>query len=106
MLNLENQLFKAIAAADVTDVGELLSNGANANAVNSKNERITPLMVAAKINNVEIIKLLLDHGADSDAEDFLGSDAYAYAEKYNSKAALLTLMSYVGKSDKASGNAS
>ena len=62
-------------------------------------------MVAGKINNVEIIKLLLDYGADRDAEDFLGRDAYAYAEKYNSKAATLTLMFYVGKFDKTSSNA-
>lgn len=105
MRKTEKQLFRAIASSDVAVVGELLSNGANANAINSKNESITPLMLAAKVNNVPAIKLLLDHGADSDTEDVLGRDAYEYAEKYNSKAALLTLMFYVGKSDKTSSNA-
>lgn len=104
MRKLEKQLFRAIAAADIANVKDLLGSGVNPNVFNNKTERITPLMAGASVNSTETIKLLLDHGADREAEDFLGREAYEYAEKYNAKAAMLTLMFYVSESDKTSSN--
>jgi ankyrin repeat protein len=59
----DEQLFKALAQGDINEVHILLTNGANANAVNSKGQ--TPLILA--VNNVDCLELLLNYGADVDA---------------------------------------
>ena len=95
MRKIERQLFESIVNHDIAVIKETLDKGANPNVFKSKIERITPLMVAARVNNVAVIKLLIDYGANRDLEDFIGRDAYEYAETFNSKAAMVALMSYI-----------
>jgi ankyrin repeat protein len=55
----------------------LLSNSANPN-VQSKTGK-TPLMLAALAGDLETVKLLVESGADVNAEDYFGSNALNYA---------------------------
>jgi ankyrin repeat protein len=52
----------------------------------------TPLHKAAEANRVEIIKLLLDSGADINALDMFGDSALAIAERYGALDAVELLM--------------
>lgn len=97
MRKLEKKLFDLVVSCDIPGIKETLQKGANPNIVNNKTEKITPLMIAASLNNVAAIRLLLCYGANRDLEDFLGRDAYNFAEKYTSKAALIALITYTGK---------
>ena len=51
------------------------------NAVGHRNR--TPLHAAAQRGNLEIVKLLVDYGADLTAKTFFGSTAEALAEKFH-----------------------
>lgn len=59
----EGQLIHAIANAQIDKVEQLLAAGANPDAVVHGN---TPLMLAAKLGNLELVKMLLDKGASVD----------------------------------------
>jgi len=59
----EGQLINAIANSHLDITQNLLAAGANPNAVVNGN---TPLMLAAKIGDVEVVKLLLAQGASVD----------------------------------------
>ena len=59
----EGQLINAIANSNLDLAHQQLSAGANPNAVVNGN---TPLMLAAKIGNVDVVKLLLSEGASVD----------------------------------------
>lgn len=72
----------AIAKGDFATVKKLIEYGAS---VHEKSNGLTPLMIAARYNNVEIIKLLLEKGADVKAKDEKGITALKYAEASNSK---------------------
>ena len=48
--------------------------------VNEKSKGMTPLMIAARYNKIEIIKFLLSNGAQLDAKDEKGFTALKYAE--------------------------
>ncbi len=54
-------LYQAIANNKPSFVRELLDNGA---LVRGYESRLTPLMLAAKVGNEQIVQLLLDAGAD------------------------------------------
>ena len=41
----------------------------------------TPLTEAAKMNHLDMVRLLLDHGADIDAEDVTGRTAFDWAHE-------------------------
>ena len=59
----------------------------------------TPLHVAAASNHVEMIKWLLDHDADIEAETFQEQQTpFHYAARYNSVEALELLFDKGGKS--------
>jgi len=64
-------------------VGRILSGGDHPTS--------TPLMSAASNNQVEAVRILLDHGADVNAETWFGSTALKIAQKTGHKelAALL-----------------
>lgn len=74
----------AISKGDVEAARKFLEYGAN---VNEKSNGMSPLMIAARYNNVEIIKLLLDKGADVKAKCEKGFNALKYAELSNAKEA-------------------
>lgn len=68
---------KAVIKGDVEAVRKFLEYGVN---VNETSNGLTPLMLAARFNNVEIVKLLLQNGADKRFKDEKGYDALKYAE--------------------------
>jgi ankyrin repeat protein len=75
----------AISKGDIEAAKKFIEYGAG---INEKSNGMTPLMIAARYNNVEIIKLLLEKGADWKAKDEKGFNAVKYAELSNAKEAL------------------
>ena len=63
--DLDRQLVIAAADGDLAAVTQLLSQGADANADNGFG--VTPLYTAADWGNLELVKLLLEHGAEPDS---------------------------------------
>jgi ankyrin repeat protein len=43
-------------------------------------------MIAAVLGNVDLVRLLLEHGADADLEDFFGDTAQMLAQKKGNSA--------------------
>lgn len=80
---------KAIIKGDVEAVKKFIEYGAN---VNETSNGLTPLMLAARYNNVEIVKLLLEKGANKRFKDENGYDALKYAEMSKAADALELLM--------------
>jgi len=68
----------------------LLEKGAEVN-VQSKKKRVTPLMLAAVWNNVELLQMLLDKGADPGLTDIFGRTAKILAQK-KGNAAIVELL--------------
>jgi len=75
----------AIAKGDNETAKKIIEYGAS---VNERSNGMTPLMIAARYNNCEIIKVLIDKGADARAKDEKGLTALKYAELSNAKDAL------------------
>jgi ankyrin repeat protein len=75
----------AICKGDVNIVKKFIEYGAD---VNEKSNGMTPLMVAARYNKTEIIKLLLSKGAVLSAKDEKGFTALKYAELSNAHEAI------------------
>ena len=70
-------LCNAIIKGDVATVKKFIEYGAD---VNESANGTTPLMLAARYNKVEIIKLLIEKGARVDTKDDKGFTALKYAE--------------------------
>ena len=73
------QLLHAAAAGDSTLVEALLGAGAFINGTNYNLQ--TPLIRAAFFGHVDVVRVLLDHGADADSKDRLGLNALDWATK-------------------------
>ena len=58
----------------------MIDQGADINA--SDPEGVTPLMMAARVGSPEIVRLLLDAGANVEMKDQLGYDAAQYSGWY------------------------
>jgi len=67
----------AILKGDVETVKKFIEYGAD---VNEKSNGLTPLMVAARYNRVDIIKILLAKGANLKTVDENGYTALKYAQ--------------------------
>lgn len=67
----------AISKGDIETVKKFVEYGAD---VNELSNGMTPLMIAARYNRVEIIKLLLANGAKLNTKDEKGFTALKYAE--------------------------
>ncbi|MFV8344208.1 ankyrin repeat domain-containing protein [Flavobacterium sp. XS2P39] len=78
----------AICKGDINLVKKLIDYGAD---VNEKSNGLTPLMMAARYNKVEIIKLLLAKGAQIKEKNDIGITALKYAELSNAKEAVAFL---------------
>jgi hypothetical protein len=77
----------------------LLENGANPNIAGYK-ERDTPLIVASRIGHLEVVKLLLEYGADIYMRDKNGLNAYTVAKLYRQKKVVKTLKNYMKRNHK------
>ena len=86
--NNPTPLCRAISKGDLDAVKKFIEYGSD---VNESFEGVTPLMLAARYNRVEIIKLLLEKGAKADAKDERGHSALYYAESSKSTDAIAVL---------------
>jgi uncharacterized protein len=81
VLNYGNSpLCNAILKGDMATVKKFIEYGAD---VNEMSNGLTPLMFAARYNKIDILKYLMEKGADKDIKDDRGNNALKYAE--NSK---------------------
>ncbi len=62
MSTLEYDLYDACRDGNVEEVKRLLAAGADENTSYSSDE--TPLSIASQFGRLEIVQILLDHGAD------------------------------------------
>lgn len=81
-------LVVAISKGEIETVKQFIESGTK---VNKKLNGLTPLMHAARYNKVEIIKYLLQKGADRDIKDNQGLTAMNYAELSNAYEAITVL---------------
>jgi ankyrin repeat protein len=81
-------LATAIAKGDLETVKKFIEYGAD---INEQSNGMTPLMIAARYNQVEIIKLLLVKGANLKLTNDKGLTALKYAELSNATQAVETL---------------
>lgn len=88
VLREQSPLCNAIVKGDFETVKKFIEYGAN---VNESREGVTPLMLAARYNNVQIVKYLLEKGARKDAKDERGNTAEKYAEMSKATDALALL---------------
>src|SRR5713226_3268756 len=78
LADLGEDLLAAVRKEDAGRVNALLAQGADANAKSPYGA--TGLFFAADRGNIEIIKILLDHGADASVKDtFYGATAMGFA---------------------------
>ncbi|WP_405383647.1 ankyrin repeat domain-containing protein [Maribacter sp. LLG6340-A2] len=76
---------KAIIKGDIAMIKKMIAMGED---VNQKSLGMTPLMFAARYNKVEVVSLLIEHGADVKAVSNQGFTAKKYAELSNANEAL------------------
>ncbi|WP_353779822.1 ankyrin repeat domain-containing protein [Winogradskyella sp. 3972H.M.0a.05] len=83
-----NPFCTSIAKGDIDTVKKLIELGSD---VNQKSNGMTPLQYAAKFNRVEIMKLLIKHGAKVGVRSDKGMTAMKYAKMSNAKEAVALL---------------
>lgn len=76
-LPINSPLHVAICKGDVLSVKKIIEYGAD---VNKLVKDMSPLMLAAHYNNIEIIKILLNHGAEPLNRNEKGFTALNYAQ--------------------------
>jgi ankyrin repeat protein len=81
-------LCNAIFKGDIATVKKFIEYGAD---VNETFNGMTPLMIAARYNKVEILKLLIEKGANTQAKDNRGFTALQYAQLSNATEAVAIL---------------
>lgn len=88
IFNTPSPLCNAVIKGDMETVKKFVEYGSD---VNENINGVTPLMLAARYNRVEIIKYLLDNGAKLNALDQYGHSALYYAESSKSTEAIAVL---------------
>ena len=78
----------AISKGEIDVVKKFIEYGVN---VNEQSNGSTPLMLAARYNKVEILKVLIANGAKADAKDDNGKTALQYAVNSNATEAVAYL---------------
>jgi ankyrin repeat protein len=81
-------LCNAVVNGDIATVKKFVEYGSD---VNELSNGVTPLMLAARYNKVEILKYLLENGADKKIKDENGNTALKYAEFSKAQEALAFL---------------
>lgn len=84
----------AIAKGDVETVKSLIALGEN---VNKSSRDMTPAMYAARYNRVDIMKLLIENGANIKKKNDKGFTAKKYAELSNAKDVLAVIKTELAK---------
>lgn len=82
-----DKLYSVLRAGDLPGLRKLLENGISTNLADSR--QITPLMYAAEVGSVEAMRILLDHGAEVDAQNAFGSTALTWSASDAQKVKLL-----------------
>lgn len=80
-----NSFCKAVIQGDITTVRKLIALGED---VNQKSLGMTPAIFAARYNKAEVLKLLIENGADIRIRSDRGYSITKYAESANAKDAL------------------
>ena len=78
----------AISKGDIETVKKFIEYGANVNQIS---EDMSPLMIAARSNKVEILKILLANGARPNDKNERGYTALKYAQLSNATDAIAIL---------------
>lgn len=86
--NFSAPLHVAVSKGDVEIVKKFIAYGAD---VNEQSEDMTPLMIAARYNKVEIIKVLLENGARPEVKNEKGFTALKFAQLSNATEAIAIL---------------
>ena len=76
-------------------VKALLDRGANVNSLDQ--HKLTPLLSAVASDRFEIVQILLEYGADMNAQDKRGNDAIAYSYLHQAKNAERVLLAHKAK---------
>lgn len=84
-----NPLCLAISKGDINKVKEIIAYGVDVNDTTLRG--MTPLMYAAIYNQVEIVELLLEKGANLDKKDNMGHTVFDHAKLSKSDAVLEVL---------------
>ena len=77
---LDDELRRAISRSNVDSVSELLEAGANPNGFYIEQANITFLMDAVDEDNIQVVQLLLEYGADLQAISTAGRNVAFYAK--------------------------
>ncbi|MDN3677781.1 ankyrin repeat domain-containing protein [Flavobacterium paronense] len=86
IVNFNNTpLCNAIVKGDLATVKKFVEYGSD---VNEMSNGLSPLMLAARYNKVDILKYLLEKGADKQIKDERGNTALKYAEYSKSQEAV------------------
>jgi ankyrin repeat protein len=85
---LPTPLASAIAKGDLASVKSFIAYGID---INERSNDMTPLMLAARYNQVEIMNLLLQSGANIKEKNSKGFNALKYAQLSNSNNAIALL---------------
>jgi ankyrin repeat protein/beta-lactamase regulating signal transducer with metallopeptidase domain len=78
---VSKSLVEAAMDGDLNEVIRLIANGTNVNAISESyaDVKYTPLMAAANRGHADVVKVLLENGAEVNATDFQGWTALYYA---------------------------
>jgi len=87
-MNKINSFCKAIMKGDIETVKKLISLGED---VNQKSLGMTPAIFAARYNKAEILKVLIQNGADIKIRSDRGYSITKYAESANATDALAVI---------------
>ncbi|MCP4978516.1 MAG: ankyrin repeat domain-containing protein [Maribacter sp.] len=88
-----NSFCKAIIQGDIAIIKKMIALGED---VNQKSLGMTPAIFAARYNKAEILKLLIDNGADIRIRSDSGYSIAKYAEAANAKDALIVINAKLG----------
>lgn len=75
-------MYAAIVSNNVSEVANILKNGFDVNYKMSNFARRSPLHVAAEVGSVKIMKLLLEHEANPNSQDYHGVSPVFLAVQY------------------------